>query len=59
MAKLNTANQTNQKIFYDKSKFKNLKDLETKIQMWTNEYNNLEQHKLNELPPNEYLKLSN
>jgi hypothetical protein len=47
----------NQEKFYERNKFKNLKELEMKIKVWNNEYNNLEHCGLNGLSPNEFLRL--
>lgn len=41
--------------FYDRNEFKNIKDLETKIRIWNNEYNNLEHCGLNGKTPIEML----
>jgi hypothetical protein len=43
--------------FYDKNKFKSLEDLKTKIQIWNEEYNNLEHCGLNGKTPLEMLHL--
>jgi transposase InsO family protein len=52
------SHREDQEKFYERNKFRNLKQLETKIQMWNNEYNNLEHCGLNGLSPNEFLRLS-
>lgn len=49
------SHRTDQERFYDRNKFRNLKELERKIQMWNNEYNNLEHCGLNGKTPNEFL----
>ncbi len=41
----------------NRNRFKNLKDLEKKIKMWNEEYNNLEHCSLNGKTPNEMLEL--
>ena len=41
--------------FYDKNKFKSLGDLKNKIQIWNDEYNNLEHCGLNGKTPIEFL----
>jgi transposase InsO family protein len=46
-----------QEIFYDRNKFKTLKDLKIKIKLWNEEYNNLEHCGLNGKTPNEMLQL--
>lgn len=43
--------------FYDRNKFKNIRDLENKIRMWNQEYNNLEHCGLNGKTPLEMLNL--
>jgi len=43
--------------FYDKNSFKTIRDLEKKIQVWNEEYNNLEHCSLNGKTPIEVLKL--
>ncbi len=42
--------------FYDRNKFKNIKDLENKIKIWNEEYNNLEHCSLNGKTPLEMLE---
>lgn len=56
--KVERSHREDQEKFYEKNKFKNLKELERKIQIWNNEYNNLEHCGLNGLSPNEFLRLS-
>lgn len=51
------SHRTDQEMFYNRNKFKTLKDLKTKIKIWNNEYNNLEHCGLNGKTPNEMLKL--
>ena len=55
--KVERSHRTDQETFYDKNKFKTLKDLKTKIEIWNNEYNNLEHCGLNGKTPNEMLVL--
>lgn len=55
--KVERSHRTDQEIFYDRNKFKTLKDLETKIKIWNKEYNNLEHCGLNGKTPNEMLSL--
>jgi transposase InsO family protein len=52
------SHREDQEKFYERNKFKNLRELERKIRMWNNEYNNLEHCGLNGLSPNEFLRLS-
>lgn len=56
--KVERSHRTDQETFYERNKFRNLKELEIKIQMWNTEYNNLEHCGLNGLTPNEFLRLS-
>lgn len=56
--KVERSHREDQEKFYERNKFKNLKELERKIKMWNNEYNNLEHCGLNGLSPNEFLGLS-
>jgi len=56
--KVERSHREDQEKFYERNKFKNLKELERKIEMWNNEYNNLEHCGLNGLSPNEFLRLS-
>lgn len=42
--------------FYDRNRFYNIKDLENKIKLWNEEYNNLEHCGLNGRTPNEMLE---
>jgi len=56
--KVERSHREDQEKFYERNKFKNLKELETKIKIWNNEYNNLEHCGLNGLTPNEFLGLS-
>ncbi len=56
--KVERSHREDQEKFYERNKFRNLKELERKIKMWNNEYNNLEHCGLNGLSPNEFLRLS-
>lgn len=56
--KVERSHREDQEKFYERNKFKNLKELERKIKIWNNEYNNLEHCGLNGLSPNEFLRLS-
>ena len=42
--------------FYQRNKFRSLKDLQTKIKIWNNYYNNLEHCGLNGKSPNQFLE---
>lgn len=56
--KVEQSHREDQEKFYERNKFKSLRELETKIRVWNNEYNNLEHCALNGLTPNEFLRLS-
>ena len=56
--KVERSHRTDQEMFYERNKFNTIKELETKIKMWNNEYNNMEHCGLNGKTPNEMLKLS-
>lgn len=56
--KVERSHREDQEKFYERNKFRNLKELETKIKIWNNEYNNLEHCGLNGLSPNEFLRLA-
>lgn len=49
------SHRTDQEQFYERNKFKDLKDLERKIQSWNTYYNNLEHCGLNGKSPNRFL----
>lgn len=49
------SHRTDQEQFYDRNQFKNLKDLERKIQLWNIYYNGLEHCGLNGKSPNQFL----
>lgn len=55
--KVERSHRTDQEMFYDRRKFKTLKDLKIKIKSWNEEYNNLEHCGLNGKTPNEMLQL--
>lgn len=55
--KVERSHRSDQEIFYDRNKFKTLKDLERKLRIWNNYYNNLEHCGLNGKTPNEMLQL--
>lgn len=55
--KVERSHRTDQEMFYERNNFKTLKELETKIKKWNDEYNNLEHCGLNGKTPNEMLKL--
>ncbi len=56
--KVERSHRTDQEMFYERNVFKSRKELETKLRMWNNEYNDMEYCGLNGLSPNEYLRLS-
>lgn len=51
------SHRTDQEMFYERNKFKTLKDLRMKIRIWNNQYNNLEHCSLNGKTPNEMIQL--
>jgi len=55
--KVERSHRTDQEMFYERNKFKSLKELNQKIKIWNEEYNNLEHCGLNGLTPNEALRL--
>ena len=55
--KVERSHRTDQEMFYERSKFKNVKELEIKIRGWNEEYNNLEHCSLDGKTPNEMLQL--
>lgn len=55
--KVERSHKTDQEMFYDRNRFQNLKDLEAKIRIWNEKYNNLEHCGLNGKTPNEMLEL--
>lgn len=56
--KVERSHRTDQEMFYERNKFKSLKELNRKIRIWNDEYNNLEHCGLKGLTPNEALGLS-
>ena len=56
--KVERSHRSDQETFYDRNKFRNLRDLEMKIKIWNEEYNNLEHCALAGKTPNEMLELS-
>lgn len=50
------SHRSDQESFYDQNKFKNEKDLQKKIRIWNDYYNNLEHCGLNGKSPNEFLQ---
>lgn len=55
--KVERSHRSDQEIFYERNKFKSLRELENKIRIWNEEYNNLEHCGLNGKTPNEMLIL--
>lgn len=55
--KVERSHRTDQEMFYDRNQFKDIQDLEKKIRIWNQEYNDLEHCGLNGKTPNEMLKL--
>lgn len=55
--KVERSHRTDQEMFYERNRFKTLKELETKIKSWNTQYNNLEHCGLNGKTPNEMLQL--
>lgn len=55
--KVERSHRSDQEIFYDRNRFKTVRDLERKIKRWNIEYNNLEHCGLNGKTPNEMLQL--
>lgn len=55
--KVERSHREDQEKFYERNKFKTLKDLERKIKIWNDEYNNDEHCGLNGKTPNEMLQL--
>jgi len=53
--KVERSHRSDQETFYDENEFKNIKELEDKLRIWNNKYNNLEHCGLNGLTPNEFL----
>lgn len=55
--KVERSHRTDQEAFYERNKFKTLKDLRRKIRIWNNEYNDTEHCGLDGKTPNEVLQL--
>lgn len=55
--KVERSHREDQDKFYDRNRFKTLTELEGKLKIWNDEYNNLEHCSLNGKTPNEMLKL--
>lgn len=55
--KVERSHRSDQEMFYDRIKFKNINELEYKIRLWNMCYNDLEHCGLNGLTPNQALKL--
>lgn len=55
--KVERSHRTDQEMFYERNKLRNLKELKTRIKIWNNEYNHLEHCGLNGKTPNEMLQL--
>lgn len=55
--KVERSHREDQEKFYELKKFKTLRELEKKIKIWNDEYNNLEHCGLNGKTPNEMLKI--
>lgn len=55
--KVERSHRTDQEMFYERNRFKTLKELETKMKSWNTQYNNLEHCGLNGKTPNEMLQL--
>lgn len=55
--KVERSHREDQEKFYERIRFKTLRELEQKIKLWNDEYNNLEHCSLNGKTPNEMLKM--
>lgn len=55
--KVERSHRTDQEMFYERSIFKNLKDLNEKIKIWNEQYNNMEHCSLGGKTPNEMLEI--
>jgi len=55
--KVERSHRSDQEIFYERNKFRDVSDLKKKIRIWNNYYNNLEHCGLNGKTPNEMLEL--
>lgn len=56
--KVERSHRTDQEMFYDRNKFKDINDLERKIRVWNDRYNDLEHCGLKGKTPNEMVVLS-
>ncbi|OGZ32059.1 MAG: hypothetical protein A3H02_02715 [Candidatus Niyogibacteria bacterium RIFCSPLOWO2_12_FULL_41_13] len=56
--KVERSHKTDWEMFYERNEFRNLQELETKIKIWNNNYDNSEHCTLDGLSPNEFLRLS-
>lgn len=54
--KVKRSHRTDQEMFYERNKFRSLKELKAKIRIWNEKYNNLEHCGLNGKTPNEMLQ---
>jgi len=55
--KVERSHRSDQEMFYERNKFRDVSDLKRKIRLWNNYYNNLEHCSLKGLTPNEALTL--
>ena len=55
--KVERSHRTDQEQFYDRTTFKNKRELKEKLEIWNEEYNNLEHCSLNGKTPNEMIQL--
>jgi transposase InsO family protein len=55
--KVERSHRSDQEIFYERNRFRSLKDLKKKLKTWNEAYNNLEHCGLNGKTPNEMLQL--
>ncbi|MCD6114996.1 transposase family protein [bacterium] len=55
--KVERSHRTDQEQFYDRTTFKNKRELKQKLEIWNEEYNNLEHCSLNGKTPNEMIQL--
>ena len=53
--KVERSHRTDQEMFYERNTFRTITELEQKIKVWNNHYNNLEHLALDGLTPNEAL----
>ena len=57
--KVERSHRSDQKMFYDRNRFKTVIDLKRKLEEWNNYYNNLEHCSLGGKTPNEMIKILN